>query len=315
MERAGASRRDERVAVALGWFSNGLAAAQLAAPERFLRTIGSPDGGVAQAIIRLVGVREAAAGVGLLTQRRKAGWLWARLAGDAFDLAFLGAAMASERANRRRLAGATIAVAGVAVTDALVAERLSRERTTGAPNRVRKAITVNRPPDDVYAFWRDFENFPRFMTHLESVEVTDEDTSRWRARGPAGRTVEWEARIVDDQPGRRIAWRSLPGADVENSGSVTFTPAPGSRGTEVSVELDYAPPGGPLGPLVAKLFGEEPDTQLNDDLRRLKQVIETGEVVRSEASPAGASLVQHLKQRAAQPVGGRQQTPTERRPR
>jgi uncharacterized membrane protein len=315
MERNGASRRDERVAVALGWFSNGLAVAQLAAPRRFLRAIGGPDGRVAQAIVRVVGLREAAAGVGLLAQRRKAGWLWARLAGDALDLALLGAAMASERANRRRLAGATIAAAGVAVTDALVAERLSRERITGAPNRVRKAITVNRPPDDVYAFWRDFENFPRFMTHLESVEVTDEDTSRWRARGPAGRTVEWEARIVDDQPGRRIAWGSLPGADVENAGSVTFTPAPGNRGTEVHVELEYAPPGGPLGPLVAKLFGEEPDTQLNDDLRRFKQVIETGEVVRSEASPAGASLVQHLKQRAAQPAAERQPRATEGRPR
>jgi uncharacterized membrane protein len=152
---------------------------------------------------------------------------------------------------------------------------------------VRKAITVNRPLEETYRFWRDFQNLPRFMRHLESVQVTGDGHSHWRAKAPAGKTVEWDAVIVDDQPNRRIAWRSLPGADVENAGDVRFEPAPGGRGTEVHVELRYDPPAGALGALVAKLFGEEPAQQVQDDLRRFKQVLETGMVAESEATLHG----------------------------
>jgi uncharacterized membrane protein len=167
----------------------------------------------------------------------------------------------------------------------------------------RTAVTVKRPVEEVYRFWRDLSNLPSFMIHLASVEPTGNGRSHWTANAPAGRTVEWDAEVVEDKPNERIAWRSLEGSQVENSGSVTFTPAPGGGGTEVRVELRYDPPGGALGKVVAKLFGEEPQQQITDDLRRLKQVLETGEVVRSEGSPEGARTLRLLKQRPGQAAG------------
>lgn len=152
---------------------------------------------------------------------------------------------------------------------------------------VERSTTVMRPREEVYAFWRDLENLPRFMHHLESVENTTPGRSRWTARAPGG-TVEWEAEIVEDTPNERIAWRSLPGADVPNSGSVSFVTAPGDRGTEVRVSLQYAPPAGSAGAAVAKMLGEEPSQQVRDDLRRFKQVLETGEVGLSDGSLGGA---------------------------
>jgi uncharacterized membrane protein len=147
--------------------------------------------------------------------------------------------------------------------------------------QARTAVTIKRPVEEVYGYWRQLTNLPRFMLHLEAVEPTGDGRSHWTARAPAGRTVEWDAEVVEDAPNERIAWRSLEGSQVTNSGSVRFTPAPGGGGTEVRVELAYGPPGGALGKVVAKLFGEEPQQQITDDLRRLKQVLETGEVVRS----------------------------------
>ena len=166
----------------------------------------------------------------------------------------------------------------------------------------RTAVTIRRPVEEVYGFWRDFANLPTFMYHLKSVEPTGDGRSHWTANAPAGATVDWDAELVEDQPNALIAWASLEGSKVANSGSVAFTPAPGGDGTEVRVELSYDPPGGALGKVVAKLFGEEPQQQISADLRRLKQVLETGEVVRSEGSPEGARSLRLVTQRPAQPV-------------
>ena len=149
--------------------------------------------------------------------------------------------------------------------------------------RVNHSVTINLPADVVYGFWRDLENLPRFMIHLEMVETTGA-RSHWVARAPAGKTVEWDAEIIEDIPGEKISWRSVEGSQIPNAGSVRFTPAPGGRGTEVRVELRYDPPGGALGATVAKIFGEDPRQQVQDDLRRFKQLKETGEITRSEAS-------------------------------
>lgn len=143
--------------------------------------------------------------------------------------------------------------------------------------RVEEVATINRSIEEVYRFWRNFENLPRFMRHLDCVEVIDDVRSRWRAVGPAGRIVEWEAEIVQDVPDDWIAWRSTKG-DVRNSGSVLFRRAPGARGTEVRVQLQYAPPGGRVGRGIAWLFGESPEQQIHEDLHRFKQLLETGEV-------------------------------------
>jgi uncharacterized membrane protein len=168
----------------------------------------------------------------------------------------------------------------------------------------QSAITINALPDEVYARWRDFERLPEFMFHLESVQASGDGRSHWVAKAPAGTTVEWDATVTQDIPGQSIAWRSVEGASVDNSGSVRFRPAPAGRGTEVYVDIDYSPPGGALGAAVAKVFGEEPNQQISDDLRRFKQIIETGEIARSDGSPLGSRTKNAMQQHDGQPLQG-----------
>jgi uncharacterized membrane protein len=269
----------------LGWFSIGLGLAEVAAPRSVARLIGLPaDGSIAT--LRAFGAREIGNGLAILAQPDRAAWLWSRVGGDALDVSYLAASLNSENTDSRRLLGAIAAVMGVAALDVVAARRLNRDGTaradaragTNGAVRVERAITINKPVAEVYRFWRQFDNFPRFMRHLESVESIDGRRSRWRAKGPAGMRVTWEAEILQDREDEWIAWRSVEGSEIENSGSVRFSPAPGARGTEVRVQLQYAPPAGSVGRLVAKLFGEEPEQQVNDDLRRVKQLMETGEI-------------------------------------
>lgn len=151
---------------------------------------------------------------------------------------------------------------------------------------VAQAYTINKPAHELFAFWRNFENLPQFMSHLEAVKVVDEKLSRWKAKAPAGSSVEWDAQIINEQPDKLIAWRSLDGADVEHAGSVRFIPTK-ERGTVVRVVLDYIPPMGPLGAMVARLFGKDPEQQIKEDLRHFKQLMETGEIPTSQG-PRGA---------------------------
>ena len=157
----------------------------------------------------------------------------------------------------------------------------------GTSVSVEKVVTINASIEDVFNFWRDFEHLPRFMAHLETVRTIDDRRSHWVAKAPLGTTVEWDAEIVDERPNEFIAWRSLPGADIPNQGRVEFKKATGDRGVEVRVSLEYSPPAGKLGALAAKVFGEEPDLQVAGDLRRLKQVLEAGEVPTTEGQPMG----------------------------
>jgi uncharacterized membrane protein len=143
--------------------------------------------------------------------------------------------------------------------------------------KVEESIVINnRAPEELYRFWRNFENLPRFMDHLESVTMQGATRSHWVAKAPAGTSVEWDAEVYNEKEGELIAWRSLSGSDVDNAGSVHFTAAPGGNGTEVRVVLKYDPPGGVVGANIAKLFGEEPSQQIREDLRRFKQLMETG---------------------------------------
>ncbi len=299
-------RSPERLARGLGWFCVGLGVPQILAPGAVARFVGVDDTARTRALIRVVGVRELTAAGGIFAQSRPAGWVWARVAGDAKDLALLGVALAKGDNRRGRVAAAGAAVAGVAALDVLAAARLSRaadERSEDGRLRARAVVTVNTSVGEAYRQWRDFEKLPEFMAHLESVKSSGDGRSHWVARGPAGSTVEWDAEILEDVVDQHIAWRSVEDADVDNSGSIRFTPAPGDRGTEVAVELEYSPPAGAVGATVAKLFGEEPNQQLRDDLRRFKQVLETGQVVVSEGTPDGTRTQRQLKQRDAQPMG------------
>src|SRR5947209_8974364 len=154
---------------------------------------------------------------------------------------------------------------------------------------LEKGLTINRSPEDLYRFWRNFENLPRFMNHLESVRETGGGRSHWVAKAPAGSTVEWDAEIYNEKEGEMIAWRTLEGADVASAGSVHFEKAPGGRGTLMRVVLKYDPPAGKLGAIVARLFGKNPEQQIEEDLRRFKQLMETGEVATTEGQPSGRS--------------------------
>jgi uncharacterized membrane protein len=152
---------------------------------------------------------------------------------------------------------------------------------------VGRSVTIDRPREELYAFWRDFTNLPQFMHNVHSVTAQDARRSHWVIEAPAGKHVEWDAEITHDEPGRLIAWHSLDGASVRNSGKVEFIDSPDTRGTVVRVTLVYDPPGSTVGKLVAKLFQKEPKIQARQDLRRFKQLMETGEV--STAQPPHAA--------------------------
>jgi uncharacterized membrane protein len=275
------------LARALGWFSVGLGVAEMLAP----RTLGNFIGIRGQVgLLRGLGFREVAHGVAILSKPNTAPLLWARVAGDALDIALLGRALVSKRHESDRVAAALMAVIGVTILDAAAARQLAQANANAptrrgwAATRMTKTVTVNRPRVEVYRFWRNLENLPRFMTHLESVRVIDERRSHWRVKGPVGRAVEWESEITDDRANERIAWRSRDGADVANRGSVEFRDAPGERGTEVCVDLEYEMPGGSAAATMASLVGEAPSQKLSADLRALKAVLEAGEIPRADSS-------------------------------
>ncbi len=158
--------------------------------------------------------------------------------------------------------------------------------------KVEKSVLINRPPAELYSFWRNFENLPRFMNHLESVTVQGGGRSHWVAKAPGGTTVEWDAEVYNEKEGELIAWRTLEGSEVASAGSVRFEEAPGGASTLVRVSLKYDPPGGKLGSLVARLFGENPEQQIDEDLGRFKQMMESGGAnanAGSQTSGRGAS--------------------------
>ena len=282
------SLNEGKVATGLGWFSIGLGLAELLAPRQLASLIGIEDKGHRETILRLYGLREIAAGVGILAQSNPAPWLWARVAGDALDLTSLGFAFGAPDAKSAKLAGATAAVAGVTALDILAAQRFSEPSNGYAASTsvtATESVTINRSAHEIYSFWRDFSNLARFMSFVENVRAIDEKRSHWTVRTLGGKTFEWDAEITQDEPGSRISWRSLEEAEIPNSGTVTFKPAAGNRGTVVRVEMNYSPPGGMAVAKLSRLLKGEPAGQhIYESLHALKQVLETGEVVRSDAS-------------------------------
>jgi uncharacterized membrane protein len=285
----------------IGWFSVGLGATQLVAPRSVARLIGVRPGSGTTAVMRTMGVREIAHGVGILSNPSSKEWVGTRIGGDLLDLALLGVALTRSE-DRQRTLLATAVVLGATALDVRGTEKLSQSRKAPTPDvmdargvHVIRSITVERPVQEVYTFWHDFTNLPHFMKHLESVEVLASGRSRWRAAGPAGTSAEWEAEITEDRENERISWRSIGSPELYNEGTVRFEKAPADRGTIVTVEMQYSPPGGTIGAALLKLFRKEPGQQVGDDLRRLKQVMETGEVLLSDATAARGA-------HAAQPV-------------
>lgn len=285
--REGRRMNGDAVARGLGWFSIALGLGGLCAPRMVGQAIGVGSDRMAVNILRAVGLREIATGAAILASPNPTAAVWARVGGDAMDLALLGWALSSDETSRERAAGATALVAGITALDAWCGQHLQWHRDLAQPRgfyHTARAVVVNRRPREVYDFWRDFTKLPRFMSLVDSVETRGGKRSHWRIKGPAGMSWEWDAEIVEDRPGELLAWRSLDGAEIENAGRVAFERAPGNRGTVLKVELEYRPPAGRFGAGIARLFGQEPGQILQQDLRAMKALIETGEIPRSEAS-------------------------------
>jgi hypothetical protein len=235
----------------LGWFSVGLGTAQLLAPRAMCRIVGASGNGASRTLMRLMGVRELTQGVGILTRPRPTIWLWSRVAGDGLDLSML--VFTAVKNGRARTTFAIANVVAVTVPDVMQSLDLSRRK--GEPREgmlVRKAVTINRPRDEVELAW--------------------------------ARAGELREKVLDAHA------------------QVSFADAPGGRGTELAVEFEEAPPAGDLGAAALKLTGNDLATELADDLRRFKQLVETGEIVRSDSTPEGHLLSGHVKQRPAQPM-------------
>ena len=292
-DRAGSRRNGiedggvKRVARGLGWFSIGLGLAEVVAPKRLAGFLGMED---RTGLIRAYGLREIVTGVGILAQRRPAPWLWARVGGDLLDLSTLGASLAANDRRRGRIAAATGTVAAVTALDIACARKISREGDVdggnGSTMEVERSITVEKSADQLYRLWREPQTLTQVMGHVGEVSATSEGRSRWVARAPLGRRLEWETRVVEDRPGEILRWESLPGATVRNEGSVRFRPAEGDRGTVVTLRIRFDPPGGRLGDAAAHLLGVVPRTLVGTALRRFKSLAETGEIPTTEHNPS-----------------------------
>jgi uncharacterized membrane protein len=291
----------DRLARGLGWFSIGLGAAELLAPRAVAKIAGvDPENN--SSLIRLFGLRELASGLAIFVQGdRPAEAVWSRVAGDALDLASLGMAFASPNSQKPKLGFATANVLAVTALDVLCAQELSRKNGNATEGETtRKSLIISRSPEELYQEWRATSNScQRFMRQLVSVKETGNGRSHWVAQGPGGTLVEWDAEFLKEGPNRYIVWQSLENADVENSGSVEFRPAPGDRGTIVTVELNYSLPGGVVGNTLAKVFREDPGVLALEALRCFKQIMEAGEVSVSDGTIWDNGF---LTQRPAQPA-------------
>jgi len=294
------SERDERseagrtLAKAMGWFGIGLGAAQLLAPKRVARFAGLPAGPIACRNMRLFGAREVLSGIMILRGKQSSG-LAARVAGDLLDLSVLGSSLGSARGLKRlrrspaRQMTALASVAAVTVLD-VVGYRKTTSVETGksgsqksrSPYQLKASITIDRTAQDLYTFWRDVENLPRFVTQVAKVEGIDEVRSRWTAK-VGGAPVTWEASITEDRPGELIRWRTEagPAAQVMSGGEVRFTPAPGGRGTEVHVSLET--PGPSVTGALARWLRKLPQKWLGHELHLFKQLMELGEITKAQA--------------------------------
>jgi uncharacterized membrane protein len=224
-----------------------------------------------------------------------------------------GAILASLGLSRRSLPGLLVAAAGgamvhrgvtgncrlygklginTATEDDATATQRDREQLDARGIHVEQAFLINRPAHQLYAYWRDLTNLPKIMTHLKEVRVIDDRRSHWTAKAPriVGGAAEWDAEIVRDEPNSVIAWRSLPGSEITNAGEIRFNKAPGDRGTQVHVSMEYLPPAGKLGHWLATLFGEAPRRQMRDDLRNFKRVMEIGELPTVAGQPRGTCM-------------------------
>jgi uncharacterized membrane protein len=238
----------------------------------------------------MVGVRELVSGIGLLTQENKTPWLWSRILGDTMDLTLLGRAALSGRRGNGRVLGATAVIAAITAADVATSIRqtaLRREESNRADAYVEKSVVVNKSAQECFAFWRELSNLPKFMSSVESVTPLDDQRMHWVMKGPRGARLEWDTEISVDRPGDRLAWHSIQGSPIHHAAVVRFDRAPRDRGTIIRAHMHFQPPAGRFGLALAKLLGHDPGFAMQEDLRRFKQLMETGELPTTNGQPGG----------------------------
>jgi uncharacterized membrane protein len=269
----------EQLQDGLGYFSLGLGLTQILSPGHVNRLIGVSDDAKTRLLQRLVGAQELSAAAGILLLRRPTPWLWGRTAGDVLHLGMLSRAFGARRESTPRLLGAIVSVVGCLATDAFAAVRSTQQQGNQEDRKMEghASITIRAGAEELAERWRSFEQDPASGSRLGPIE------------------------IVDEQP-LRTEWRTTPEAPEQLSGVTRFGLAPADRGTEIHVRIDFDVRGGPVGDAVKKITGNEPQQLVRDDLRRLKQLVETGEIARSDGAPSGSSAADQPKQRPAQPL-------------
>jgi uncharacterized membrane protein len=289
-QQAGEYSSAPPAARSLGILSLALGAGALLMPGPVARMSGLQRH---RRLLPLVGLRELAAGIGLLSSRNPTPWLWSRVVGDGMDLAVILSSLLSPGNSRRTSAAVTAAVvAAITAVDARESLRSSHSNaasTTGAaPDAlVSASVIVGKSPEECYEFWRDPTNMTRISPMIESVTVLDERTSHWHITSPLGNRIEWDSKVTGEVPGERISWRSVDGGGLYHAGVVRFERATGNRGTLVSTSVHFRVPGGPAGVGLAKLLGANPRSEVREDLRRFKQLLEAGEIPTTRGQPSG----------------------------
>ncbi len=272
-----------RVAKALGWFSLSLGLTELLSGKRLDRYLGT---GGHEGTLRLLGLREIAAGAIILAQKEpSAASVWSRVGGDVIDLIFLGKALEEQRnrTKRERLEIATATVVAVTALDVLCAWQLSRKSSSDAPaeedaTRVETNVTIGRSAEELFTLWQDPQTLPQVMGHFATVTTQADGRAHWTVNGPVKTSLQWDSQIVQEEPGRLLRWYSTRGAKVPNGGSITFSPATGGRGTVATLQIDFDPPGGSFGKGAAKVLGIVPQVLADKALRRFKALAEAGEI-------------------------------------
>jgi uncharacterized membrane protein len=281
----GRSDRARSLGRKLGWFSIGLGAAEMTMPGAIAKLALGRDDAMKRLIVRALGAREIAVGIGLLARPSGPNWMFARVAGDVMDLAVLGLGASRRGSQTLNAALTAVALAGVTALDFQAGRTARRaQRPARARYDVRKSVVIECTPEEAYTYWRDVQKLPTFMTMVAQVEAIDDRRSHWSVRGPGGADFSWDSEIIQDQPNQRIAWRTLPGAPLPNTGEVRFIPLSNGRGTEVRLGMSYDESSSKLLSTLGKVFSKGLEIHVRQDLRRFKQLMEVGEIVKSDAS-------------------------------
>ena len=289
----------QKLARVLGWFSIGLGVTEVTAGRMLADLLGLEN---RAGLLRVYGLREIATGIGILTSKDAGPWIWGRVAGDALDIGTVATGFQDGNPKKSNLTLALTSLAGVTAVDLVCALGLSRgirkeedaeESQTGegaseaSTARVERSLTIEKSAEELYQRWRDLQTLSRVMGHFADVRASGDGQTHWELHGPAGRVLEWDVRTIEDRPGEVLRWQASPDAKVPVEGSVRFRPAPGNRGTVVTLRFQFDPPGGVLGDAAVRLLGGAPGLLASKALRRFKSLVETGEIPTTERQPAG----------------------------